>query len=131
MKFLLMMGMKAQPSEPGQGIGSWPQEDIRAHIAFMHAFNAELKAAGEYVAAEGLAWPAEARVVRAGEGGEPVISSDFEPSKEFLMGFWIVHVQGAERAFELAARVSAAPGRGGRPLNMPIEVRQIPSGPPA
>jgi len=33
------------------------------------------------------------------------------------------------RAHELAARVSAAPGKGGVPLNMPIEVREVMSAP--
>ena len=51
-------------------------------------------------------------------------------AKEFLAGYWIVQVDRPERAFELAARASAAPGRGGAPLNMPIEVREVMSGPP-
>jgi hypothetical protein len=33
-------------------------------------------------------------------------------------------------AYAIAARVSAAPGPGGAPLNMPIEVRPVMSGPP-
>ena len=37
---------------------------------------------------------------------------------------------GAEEAYEIAGRASAAPGPGGTPLNMPIEVRQVMSGPP-
>ena len=51
-------------------------------------------------------------------------------SKEFLAGFWIVNVDSAERAYEIAAKASAAPGPGGVPLNMPIEVRQVGSAPP-
>jgi hypothetical protein len=35
-----------------------------------------------------------------------------------------------ERAYAIAARVSAAPGPGGNPLNMPIEVRPVMSAPP-
>jgi hypothetical protein len=33
-----------------------------------------------------------------------------------------------ERAYEIAARLSAGPGPGGMPTNMPIEVRQIMTG---
>ena len=33
-------------------------------------------------------------------------------------------------AYEIAARISPAPGKGGAPLNMPIEVRQVMSAPP-
>ena len=35
-----------------------------------------------------------------------------------------------ERAYEIAARASAAPGPGGAPLNMAVEVRQVMSAPP-
>jgi hypothetical protein len=35
-----------------------------------------------------------------------------------------------QRAYEIAARASAAPGKGRVPLNMGIEVRQVMSGPP-
>jgi hypothetical protein len=39
-------------------------------------------------------------------------------------------VENPERAYAIAAAASAAPGPGGIPLNMPIEVRQVMSGPP-
>ena len=39
-------------------------------------------------------------------------------------------VDSPERAYEIAATRSAAPGKGGAPLNMPIEVRQVMSAPP-
>jgi len=39
--------------------------------------------------------------------------------------------QGAHRVHEIAAHASAAPGKGGVPLNMPIEVREVMSAPPA
>jgi hypothetical protein len=69
--------------------------------------------------------------VRAGKDGRPVTDGPFAEAKEFLAGFWIVDVDRPERAYEIAARASAAPGPGGAPLDMPIEVRQVMSGPPA
>ncbi|HTS59462.1 MAG TPA: hypothetical protein VMH03_18100 [Terriglobales bacterium] len=54
----------------------------------------------------------------------------FAESKEFLAGFWIIDVAGPERAYAIAAKVSAAPGPDSTPLNMPIEVRPIMAGPP-
>ena len=130
MKFILMMGMKTGPESMSKGIMTWPKEDIQAHIGFMIAFNKELKAAGELVSAEGLAWPDQAKLVRAGKDGTPITDGVFPESKEFLIGYWIIDVGSAERANQVAARASAAPGPGGLPLNMPIEVRQIMSGPP-
>jgi hypothetical protein len=130
MKYMLMMGMKTDKASQSKGIMTWPQEDIKAHIHFMMSLNKELKAAGELVAAEGLAWPDQAKLVRADKNGTPMTDGVFPESKEFLIGYWIIDVENAERAYEIAARASAAPGAGGVPLNMPIEVRQIMSGPP-
>ena len=69
--------------------------------------------------------------MRAGKGGAPeVTDGPFPEAKEFLAGFWIVDCESTERAYEIAARASAAPGKGGVPLNMPIEVREVMSAPP-
>lgn len=126
MKYMMMMNAGGGPYQ----IGGWAKEDFEAHIAFMKDFAKELSASGELVAAEGLAGPAEAKRVRAGTNGAPITDGVFPESKEFLAGFWIVDVESAERAYALAARASAAPGPGGAPLNMPIEVREVMSGPP-
>ena len=130
MKFILMMGMKTDKENMSKGIMTWPKEDIQPHIGFMIGFNKELKDAGELVSAEGLAWPDQAKLVRAGKDGTPIIDGIFPESKEFLIGYWIIDVENKERAHQVAARASAAPGLGGAPLNMPIEVRQIMTGPP-
>src|SRR5215218_10471102 len=127
MKYMLMM------NTPGGGpyqIASWPQQDIKAHIAFMKGFAEKLSKSGELVGGEGLAGPDQAKLVRAGKDGRPVTDGVFPEAKEFLAGYWIVDVESPERAYEIAAEASAAPGPGGEPLNMAIEVRQVMSGPP-
>jgi hypothetical protein len=129
MKYMLMM--HAPRGTGDYQIKEWSPEDFKAHIAFMHDFNRELQKAGEFVGAEGLAAPGEAKVVRAGNDGKPVTDGPFAEAKEFLVGYWIVDVETAERAYELAAKVSAAPGPGGKPLIIPVEVRQVMSAPPA
>jgi hypothetical protein len=68
--------------------------------------------------------------VRAGSDGKPITDGVFPEAKEFLVGYWIVDVESPERAYQIAAAASAAPGPRGAPLNMPIEVRQVMSGPP-
>jgi hypothetical protein len=127
MKYIMMMHV---PKGGEYAIASWPQQDIKAHIQFMKDLNKKLIASGEFVAAEGLAMPGEAKIVRAGKDGRPITDGVFPESKEFLAGYWIVDVDSPERAYELAATASAAPGPSGVPLNMPIEVRQVMSGPP-
>jgi hypothetical protein len=127
MKYMLMM------NAPGKGpyqITTWPPKDIKAHIAFMVSFSRKLGESGELVAAEGLSGPEEAKLVRAGRDGTPATDGVFPESKEFLAGYWIVDGASPERAWQIAAEASAAPGPGGKPLNLPIEVRQVMSGPP-
>jgi hypothetical protein len=93
--------------------------------------NADLTQRGELVGAEGLAPPGEAKLVRAATtGGPPATDGVFPETKEYLAGFWIVEVDRPERAYEIAAKASSAPGPGGRPLIIPIEVRQVMSAPP-
>ena len=128
MRFMLMM--HAPRGTGDWGVMSWAPEDLEAHIAFMHTFNKTLKDNGELVGAEGLAPPGEARIVRAGKNSPVVTDGPFAEAKEFLAGYWIVEVDRAERAYEIAAQASAAPGKAGAPLTMPIEVRQVMSAPP-
>jgi hypothetical protein len=121
MKYVLMMHIP----KSGYGVfGAWSPNDIQANIAFVRKLNKTLGDSGEFVGAEGLAMPDQAKVVRAGKDGVPVTDGVFPESKEFLAGYLMVDVETPERAYEIAAIWSASPGPGGLPLNMPIEVRQ-------
>jgi hypothetical protein len=128
MKYILMMNC---PRNGYDWFGSLPKKDIQAHIAFMHQLNKDLRAEGHFVSAEGLADPKQAKIVRASEDGTPVTDGVFPEAKEFLAGYWIIDVESEEQAHQIAARASMAPGPGGAPSRMPIEVRQVMSGPPA
>jgi hypothetical protein len=128
MKYILMMNC---PRTGYDSFASMPKQDIQAHIAFMHSLNKALRESGEFVSAEGLADPKQAKRVRAGKDGEPITDGVFPEAKEYLAGYWIIDVDSPEQAYKIAARASAAPGPGGAPINMPIEVRQVMSGPPA
>jgi hypothetical protein len=126
MKYILMMNtMRA-----GDAVPNWPQKDLQTHVAYMKNFYKELSESGELVSAEGLAFPDQAKLVRAGDDGLPITDGVFPESKEFLAGYWIVDVESPERAYAIAARASSAPGPGGAPLKMPIEVRPVMCAPP-
>ena len=131
MKFMLMMHVPAHPPK-GAGLDSWKPEEVQKMMQFMHDLNADLKKSGEFGVAEGLDYPPRPRIVRA-QGDNPPLVTDgpFAETKEFLVGYWIVEVPNEQRAFEIAARASACPGPGGKPLNQAIEVRQVMPGPPA
>ena len=125
MKNILMMNT----TERGPySIFNWPTKDFEAHIAYWKSLNTDLKNLGELVAVEALTGPDQAKLVRADKNGMPVTDGVFPESKEFLAGYWIIDVESPERAYEIAARASAAPGPGGVPLNMAIEVRQVMTG---
>jgi hypothetical protein len=128
MRYMLMMHV---PRGTGDyAVMNWAPEDLKAHIGFMHRLNRELIQSGELVGAEGLAPPGQAKIVRAGKQGVPAVTDGpFAEAKEFLAGYWIVEVDRPERAYEIAAQASAAPGPDGKPLIIPIEVRQVMSAP--
>ena len=108
----------------------WSPEDIKAHIDFQHALNAELLERGELVDAQGLSGPDQAKFVVADGIGAPVITDGPYPeSKELLAGYRLVDVESLDRALEIAARASAAPGQNGEPIRQAIEVRQVLSAP--
>ena len=126
MKFMLIMNAPQGPYQVGQ----WAHEDVKRMVGYMHQLNQELKSRNQLVAAEGLTAPNEARIVRAdGDGRPSVTDGPFAESKEFIAGFWIVDVKNADEAYALAAKVSTCPGPGGKPLNMPLEVRAVGEGP--
>jgi len=122
MKYILLMsGTKA-------GVDSyhaWSPKDIQTHMAVLGGINNELARSGEFVATQGLAGPGDAKVVRGEKNGMPVTDGIFPESKEFLLGYWIIDVATPERAYAIAGRISAAPGPGGAPTKMQIEVRRF------
>jgi hypothetical protein len=125
MKYILMMQFPLADWKTKR-MELWPPQDAKAHMDFLRRFNRELNAAGEFVRTEGLGGPEQMKVVRAQKGGAPAVTDGpFPESKEVLAGYWIVDVETPQRAYELAARASAAPGPGGMPLNMPIEVHPV------
>ena len=127
MKYMLMM--HAPKGREDWAVSDWDPKDLKAHIDFMLGLNKDLTQSGELVGAEGLAEPGQAKVVRVGMDGRPVTDGVFPEAKEFLAGFWIVDVDKTQRAYEIAARASSAPGPGGKVLRIPIEVRQVMSAP--
>ena len=131
MKYMLMMHAPRAGWETAghrQLAAGGPQGAHRVHDAVQQGADAKR---ASWSAPRGSPAPEQARIVRAGKDGAPeVTDGPFAEAKEFLAGYWIVDVETPERAYAIAARASAAPGPGGAPLNMPIEVRQVMSAPP-
>ena len=108
----------------------WSPGDVKAHIEFQQALNRELEGSGELVDAQGLAGPEQAKFVVWSGAGAPVITDGPYPeSKELLAGYRLIDVETADRAIEIAARASAAPGFNGEAIRQAIEVREVMSAP--
>ncbi len=124
MKYMLLMSYGGTPGVPP--MAEWTPEDMKARGDAMLALHEELSAGGELVAAEGLTGPQAAKLVKDDGSGAPVVTDGpFAESKEFLAGYWLVDVESEQRAIEIAARTSAAPGPGGKPMAKEIEVRPV------
>jgi hypothetical protein len=122
MKYILMMHSTKAGVDTYH---AWSPKDAEAHLESLKTIVKDLTESGEFVATQGLAEPAEAKLVRGQKNDLPVTDGIFPESKEFLLGYWIVDVATPEHAYAIAGRISAAPGPGGLPTNMPIEVRRF------
>jgi hypothetical protein len=129
MKYMILMHSTAKD---WASMGTWPPEAVAAMIQSMDELNEELKRRGEFVLAEGLTPPSEAKLVRARPDGSPAVTDGpFPEAKEFLAGWWIVDVENEARVLALAAQISAAPGGDGKPMNFAVEVRPMGEAPKA
>ena len=128
MKYMLLMS--SAPVEGVPPIHQWTPEEVKASGGHMGQIYQELTESGELLGAEALSGPEAAKIVTSDGANAPVVTDGpFPEAKEFLAGFWMVDVDSEQRAIEIAARTSAAPGPGGRPTRRPIEVRPIMSAP--
>jgi len=129
MRFMLLQNY----GEVGSGcapMSEWTPDEIKAHIDFQIALNKELTERGELVDAQGLAGPDRAKFVMWDGVSAPVVTDGpFPESKELLAGYRMVDVESLERAIEIAAQASAAPGPKGAPIQDHIEVREVMSAP--
>ncbi|GAA0614325.1 hypothetical protein HPO96_26215 [Kribbella sandramycini] len=123
-KFLLLMNHDGGNTETI--MHDWDEADMKAHMQYLSDGLERLRASGELVEVQGLTWPKHAKVVRAAGVSAPVITDGpYAEAKEVLAGYTLIDVDSEERALEIAAEQSSAPGPGGVPLEQPIEVRRL------
>ena len=102
----------------------WSEEDVAAHMQYMDDFADRLRASGEFV--DSLARSSEGTFVRYdGEGRPPLTDSAALDAKDLVAGWMIIDVASRERAEELAAELSAEPGKDGRPIHEWLELRPV------
>ncbi|MET0557228.1 MAG: YciI family protein [Solirubrobacterales bacterium] len=125
MKFMLLQAYGSVEADIGP-MTEWKPEEVKAHIDFQKDLNAELRERGELIEGQALTAPELAKfVVSDGESAPVVTDGPFPESKELLAGYRMVDVESLDRALEIAAITSAAPGPDGEPIRQRIEVREV------
>jgi hypothetical protein len=130
-KYLLLKHYRGAPSGVNDvPMDQWTPDEVDAHMTFMDEFGKRLEANGEYVDAQALA--PEGAWVRAGaDGRPPVTDGPFAETKDLIAGWYVIDVDGWDRAVELAGELSLAPGKDGRPIHEWLEVRPFYGAPSA
>jgi hypothetical protein len=123
MRFMLLQDYFVEGVKP---MSEWTEDEVNAHIQFQIDLNKELTERGELVDAQALTPPEQAKfVVYDGVGAPAITDGPFPESKELLAGYRTIDVESLDRALEIAAKASAAPGPGGTPIKQAIEVREV------
>ena len=100
----------------------WSESDVAHHMQYMEDFADRLRDSGEFV--DSLALSSEGTFVRYdGEGRAPLTDSAALDAKDLVAGWMIIDVASRERAEELAAELSAEPGKDGKPIHEWLELR--------
>ena len=123
MRFMLLQDYYVEGVQP---MSEWTEDEVKAHIQFQIDLNKELNERGEFVDAQALTAPDQAKfVVYDGVGAPAITDGPFPESKELLAGYRMIDVESLDRALEIAAKASAAPGPAGAPIKQAIEVREV------
>lgn len=130
-KYLMLKHYRGPKANLEHAAGdTWTPEEWDAHIQYMDDFADRLRGTGEYV--DSTALQMDGVWVRyGGEGQPPVTDGPFAETKDLVAGWMMIDVDSYERALELAAELSAAPGGGGKPCREWLELRPVMEAAPA
>jgi hypothetical protein len=121
-----LLGVTFEPGEDPTPMEEWSEAEVTAHLDYYAVLARKLVESGELVESTILVGPDQAKIVRGDGTGAPVVTDGpFPEFKEWLAGYQIIEVADEARALEIAALVSAVPGRGGVPTRQPIHVRRV------
>ncbi|WP_421735299.1 YciI family protein [Cellulomonas sp.] len=122
-KYLLIVDFQSGPDDAP--MSAWTDDEVAEHLNYYGRLNRGLIESGELVGGEILTGPDLAKVVTSDGATTVVTDGPFQEFKEWVAGYQIVETETEARALEIAALVSAVPGRGGVPTQQPIQVRRI------
>ena len=124
-KYLLLKHYRGAPAAVNDvPMDRWKPEEVEAHVRFMGDLADRLEATGEFV--DGQALLPEGMWVRSdGDGRPPVTDGPFAETKDLIAGWYVIDVDGWDRAVELAGELSLAPGKDGKPIHEWLEIRPL------
>jgi hypothetical protein len=129
-KYLLLKHYRGAPAPTNDVMMErWTPDEVTAHVQYMADLATELAATGEFVEHQALA-PEGTWVRSGGEGRPPITDGPFAETKDLIAGWMVIDVDTHQRALEVAAELSAAPGAGGRPVEEWLELRPFLIAPP-
>jgi len=124
-KYLLLKHYRGAPAAVNDvPMDRWTPEEVSAHLQYMRDFADRLEGTGEFVQEQAIS-PEGTFVRYDGEGRPPVTDGPFAETKDLIAGWMMIDVESYERALELAAELSAAPGAGGKPIHEWLEIRPV------
>ena len=122
-KYLLLKHYRGAPASVNNvPMDQWTPDEVTAHVRYMQDFAAKLESTGEFVDSQALS-PGGTFVRSDGEGRPPVTDGPFAETKDLIAGWMVIDVDSYERALELAAELSLAPGAAGKPIHEWLELR--------
>lgn len=116
MKFLILGYTPTESWDPATA--DTASDDALAAFAEYQKFEAELRATGEFVSAEGLGHPVMSTTVRRRDGEVVITDGPYAELKEVLASFAVLDVSSLDRAKDIVARMVDV-------LGEPMEIRPI------
>ena len=110
-------------------VGAWTPEEDEAAMRRLGAVQERLAAQGRLGPVARLLPTTAATTVRKGREAL-VLDGPFAETKDLIAGWMAIDVDSYDRALELAAELSSAPGANGEPIHEWLELRPFMSEPP-
>ena len=129
-KYLMLKHYRGPKTSEYVPADQWTSGEWDAHVRYMDEFADRLRTTGEFVSEMALAMDG-VWVRYDGAGRPPKTDGPFAETKDLVAGWMVIDVDSYDRALELAAELSAAPGAGGQPVAEWLELRPVMEAAPA
>ena len=124
-KYVMIKHYRGAPQPPNDvPMNEWSPDEVAAHIRYMDDLADRLRGTGEYVDSHALS-ESGTWVRYDDEGRPPLVDGPLPESADLVAGWMVIDVADYDRALELTAELSAAPGAGGKPIGESLELRPV------